>query len=899
MNYLQILKNFLLELTKTTLIPVTLINLIDSFIQLNNKTSIFLKNTDINNAPDIDDTQMSLEEGLQYDHIDRFIAFFLFLRYECVIKKQRIEDYDITVKFISDNRELFQTLKKENFNFYDIFIEGKYQITDSPIPLIFASQHDLLEVVSILLELNATHIDHRHLRGFDGKTLRNFSENLQNFNKFLQIPMLESFNAKHLQNFQDTALHIATKNNNTEIVRVLYENNANLNVVNKNQQTPLHIAIENQNSTISKLFLNNKNVNVDAKDRHQDTPLYLATKNNDQETFDELLRIGANVNYTNSFNETPLHIATKNNNKYMITQLLNKNADINAQTALGNTPLHIAVINNNIEIAEFLIEHNAKTTIQNHFLATPLHIALTDMHLDIAKLLIINTNDLNIPDIHGKTALHIASEYNQLDIVKDLIAKSKDSVALYDLEHKTPLSLATQFGITETANYLYNSPYLLMELETFFIRKTNACHLSSLNDCINCFKNNPNKYSSIDFLIALILVERQKIISNKSEQSAQSFVLIKTIIEVDDFLSATILKEYPIFYDSINTINIDVKRPISSLHFALMYGYWTTASILIELKMTDLNLIDPLDPFGNTALHLASMFGNLKIVKLLCQHNANVYALNACNETPLALAKTFADFNPEIEAYLISEQERKAPFEKFLTEKSKNLLEAKISRLMLIQKKEDLFNAVEENDLEKFNALIDQIDDIDMKNSSQETLLHIASTKGYIAIANILVEKKADINALDYQEATPLHRASARGHIEIVELLISKKANIDAQTKYEKLTPLHFACIYDNLKVVNALITNHAKVNQVDEDDKTPLHYAYQNGYSPIVKLLCDNSADEQVRDIYEKTPSEYAEEQIFHDFKNYLQQQVETNFYKPTISSNFDYNDFFYFSCL
>lgn len=77
-----------------------------------------------------------------------------------------------------------------------------------------------------------------------------------------------------------------------------------------------------------------------------------------------------------------------------------------------------------------------------------------------------------------------------------------------------------------------------------------------------------------------------------------------------------------------------------------------------------------------------------------------------------------------------------------------------------------------------------------LKNRNGETLLMIASIKGYPEIVELLLEKGADprVNNLNRPGYTPLHYATAYNHLEVVKLLLDPaKGNVDPSIKTSTL----------------------------------------------------------------------------------------------------------------
>ncbi|XP_043465025.1 ankyrin repeat domain-containing protein 27-like [Leptopilina heterotoma] len=107
-----------------------------------------------------------------------------------------------------------------------------------------------------------------------------------------------------------TALHVACENGHVEIVQLLLDAGANVNVTNKSKgQTPLHLASLNNHTKVVKLLLNCGNCNINAKDDSGDTPLHLMIRNENSKVAELLLRHGANAQSKNCHAITPLEEA--------------------------------------------------------------------------------------------------------------------------------------------------------------------------------------------------------------------------------------------------------------------------------------------------------------------------------------------------------------------------------------------------------------------------------------------------------------------------------------------------------------------------------------------------------------------------------------------------------------
>lgn len=115
-------------------------------------------------------------------------------------------------------------------------------------------------------------------------------------------------------------LHWATSSGQKEIVTLLLEKGADVNVRDENFWTPLHEAISNNDLKIASLLLE-KGADVNVEDKNLWTPLHEAISNNDLKIASLLLEKGANVNKKDRDYWSPLELAEKEKNKAAVALL--------------------------------------------------------------------------------------------------------------------------------------------------------------------------------------------------------------------------------------------------------------------------------------------------------------------------------------------------------------------------------------------------------------------------------------------------------------------------------------------------------------------------------------------------------------------------------------------------
>lgn len=71
--------------------------------------------------------------------------------------------------------------------------------------------------------------------------------------------------------------------------------------------------------------------------------------------------------------------------------------------------------------------------------------------------------------------------------------------------------------------------------------------------------------------------------------------------------------------------------------------------------------------------------------------------------------------------------------------------------------------------------------DLETRDHSNATPLHIASANGYLSVVEFLLDHHASTEVVDDDLWQPLHAAACWGHLEVVEMLAQNGANINAK----------------------------------------------------------------------------------------------------------------------
>lgn len=115
-------------------------------------------------------------------------------------------------------------------------------------------------------------------------------------------------NVDHHNDDDATAAHVASMAGNLEVLHMLHESGARLDMPDGKLRTPLHlVAIHNQPSIAEYLLF--CKVPLDAEDEDGNTPLLIATANGNLKNVALLLKHRANLSHKNRKNQSAVSIA--------------------------------------------------------------------------------------------------------------------------------------------------------------------------------------------------------------------------------------------------------------------------------------------------------------------------------------------------------------------------------------------------------------------------------------------------------------------------------------------------------------------------------------------------------------------------------------------------------------
>ncbi|WP_353282457.1 ankyrin repeat domain-containing protein [Wolbachia endosymbiont (group A) of Myopa testacea] len=561
-----------------------------------------------------------------------------------------------------------------------------------------------------------------------------------------------------------TPLHVAIQHNNTtpKIIEFLLNKGVNIEAKTKNDWTPLHHAIFKDRLDIVRV-LSSRGANIEAKTSDGKTPLDLAiqgnytdivgflkqteldkklltaTENGDLSEVKKFVGQGANVNVIDVgiFGRKPIHIAAEKNYKDIIEFLLGKGVSVDDTSNYGWAPLHYTASKGCLEVAKFLVDKGANINAQNVYGREPIHIAAERDNKNIIELLLNKGVSINEFDKDSWMPLHWASWNGHLDITEYLVGKGAN-INAKDRNGKTPLDIARDKGHNNVAEYLQQTQ---LSLDRQLLTAVQGVNLNEVKD----------------FVVRGASLDTQ---DNNNVWTPIVYAARGSKWDMVKFLIAQGAK-----------FNNEITYQGTPLHFAAQEGNSNMVQFLLDKGAN----IEAQDAYNRKPLHIAVDANRLNVVNLLLDRGANLKATDMYGKTSLDLAiqKGYEDI---VEV---------------LKQKQLNL-------------DKELLIAAEKVDLEKVRESIRRGANVNIQDRQGWTPLFWAIQKNNFNIIELLLDNSADIKVKDNEGWTPLHWAVSLGSLDIVEHLVERGADVNASTA-DGRTPLDIARDKGYNNIVNYL----------------------------------------------------------------------------------------------
>uniref|UniRef100_A0A8C9UWT2 Caskin-2 n=1 Tax=Scleropages formosus TaxID=113540 RepID=A0A8C9UWT2_SCLFO len=190
---------------------------------------------------------------------------------------------------------------------------------------------------------------------------------------------------------------------------------------------------------------------VDIKDSNGMRPLHYAAWQGKADSVLMLLRAGASVNGASQDGQTPLHLAAQYGHYEVSEMLLQHQSNPCLVNKAKKTPLDLACEFGRLKVAQLLLNSNMVAALlegerkdgPDPPTNTPLHLAARNGHKDIIRMLLKAGMDINRTTKAG-TALHEGALYGKTEVVRLLLDAGID-VSIRNTYNQTALDIVNQF----------------------------------------------------------------------------------------------------------------------------------------------------------------------------------------------------------------------------------------------------------------------------------------------------------------------------------------------------------------------------------------------------------------------------------------------------------------------
>ncbi|KAG8526141.1 uncharacterized protein KY384_000134 [Bacidia gigantensis] len=208
-----------------------------------------------------------------------------------------------------------------------------------------------------------------------------------------------------------TALGLAIRGGHQDIIRLLLEKGADINIINNDggvESTALEMSAWTGNKESMQCIL--EKARYFKKDTKNEALLLAASWVGSEAMVLLLLKHGANIDFKDYIGETALYRAALSGSNSVVRVLIQNGADVNAKNKWGETALHKAAAKGYTNMISALLEGGCDINAKDKWGQTALHEAACGGTDETRiRLLLEGGCDINAKDKKGKTALHIAA----------------------------------------------------------------------------------------------------------------------------------------------------------------------------------------------------------------------------------------------------------------------------------------------------------------------------------------------------------------------------------------------------------------------------------------------------------------------------------------------------------
>ena len=219
-----------------------------------------------------------------------------------------------------------------------------------------------------------------------------------------------------------TCLTIAASCGHTETVRYLLGlKEVEVHHATDDGCTALHLAADNNHADVVQVLID-AGADIDVRDNLGSSPLLLACHSGSLDAVKILVRAGAGVRVTNNYEDMCLILAASRGHTETVRYLVGfPEVEVDHTDDEGRTALHCAVENNHADVVQVLIDAGADIEVRDQLGSSPLLLACRSGSLDVVKSLVRAGAGVCVTNNDGDTCLTIATSHGQTEIMRYLV----------------------------------------------------------------------------------------------------------------------------------------------------------------------------------------------------------------------------------------------------------------------------------------------------------------------------------------------------------------------------------------------------------------------------------------------------------------------------------------------
>ncbi|CAH1403231.1 unnamed protein product [Nezara viridula] len=582
-----------------------------------------------------------------------------------------------------------------------------------------------------------------------------------------------------------TALHIASAEGDETLVKYFYGVRANASIADNLDRTPMHLAAEYGHAGIIELLADKFKASIFERTKDGSTLMHIASLNGHADCATMLFKKGVYLHMPNKKGARSIHTAAKYGHVGIISTLLQKGELVDVTTSDNYTPLHIAVESAKPAVVETLLGYGADVHVRGGRLKeTPLHIAARVEDGDKCAIMLLKSGAApNLPTDDGETSVHVAAKHGNLNTLILLLADGGDPLRKSNIG-ETPLHLASRGCKSEIVEHLIHfvKENSGPEIATNYVNSVTDDCATALHYAGQIEKNIvPEDKPDADKKVVHYLVEGGANVDLLTKQNSETvFHYCATVGNNDILIEMISLMSGTEVQKAMNRQNGQGWTP---LLIASHQGHLEMVNTLLNNHAR----VDVFDNEGRSALHLAGERGYLEVCDSLLSHKAFINSKSRVGRTALHLAAMMGYAN--LCKFLVTDH-----------------------------------NAV-----------------IDILTLKKQTPLHLAAAAGQLEVCKLLLELGANIDATDDRGQKPIHVAAQNNYPEVAQLFLQQQHSLVMATTKDGNNCAHIAAMQGSVRVIEELMKfDRAGVisarNKITE--ATPLQLASEGGHANVVKVL-------------------------------------------------------------